>query len=477
MASATFYTFSKRHNSTKQPTGGTSYDIVLKDSCSVSSPSIALKWPGTGSPAAFNMCYIPSFGRYYWIDNWTYTDRQWIASCSVDVLASFKTDIGSASKYVLRSWSDYDPHVPDNKYIPIRPLTIAPWAISGFAMAEVFDAGCFVMGVVGMGNTFAVGGVGFVVLSAGQITQVIDACFTKSDQVWSTQTSLGNNIGEVMARYGENLQKSVSNPVQFINSLVWIPFPAAWLSTSGTTSLKLGEIDTGITVNCLANPVYTVSWTAPTPSMNGPDDWMNLEPFVKHVLHFPPFPDAEIPGQYVLNQHELGADINGTVFCDVTNGQAYLIVDSNADIYNATAQLGVKIDLAGSMVDVAGQIQAAANTVSSGIGALFNPAGAIAGVTSGIIGFAEASAPRASGGGYSGSCATIKASSLRGLFSYYWTVPNLDDDEIGRPLMQVKTIGSLSGYVQCADGELDTAARPEEYQQIQNFLTGGFFYE
>lgn len=472
---ATFYTFTKRHNSTKQPTGGSSYTILLKDACSVSNPTIAIKWPGTGDPTAYNMAYIPAFGRYYWIDNWTYSERQWIASCSVDVLASFKTDIGSASKYVLRSWSDYDPHVPDNKYIPIRPVTVAPWAISGIAWAETFAAGSFVMGVVGLGNTYAVGGVGFVVLSASQISQVIDACFTQSDLVWSSVASLGTNIGEVMARYGENLQKSVENPIQFINSLVWLPFPTSRLNTSGSTTLRLGNIDTNISVLCLSDPVVLDSWTAAAPTMNGPDDWMNLEPFVKHILHFPPFPDAEIPGQYVLNVAQYG--ISGTVYCDVTNGQAYLIVGNNDDVYNASAQLGVKIELAGSMVDMAGQITAAAQTVGSGISALFNPAGAIAGVTSGIVGFAEASAPKATGGGYSGSMAHIKAGGGRALFSWYWTVPELADDEIGRPLMQVKTISSLSGYVQCADGELDTAARPDEYRQIQQFLTGGFFYE
>lgn len=472
---ATFYTFSKRHNSTKLPTGGSSYSILLKDSCSVSNPVISLKWNGTSDPTAFNMCYIPKFSRYYWIDNWTYSERQWWASCSVDVLASFKTDIGSSSKYVLRAYSDYDIHVPDNKYIPIRPLTIAPWAISGIAWAETFAAGSFVMGVIGQNNTYNVGGVGFVVLSASQIMQVLSACFTKSDEVWSTVQTLGANIGEALARFGENLNKSVQNPLQFINSLVWLPFAANTISTSGTTSLKLGLIDTGITVSCLSDPVHTDIWTAPAPTMNGTDDWMNLEPFVKHILHFPPFPDGEIPGQYILNHAP--ADITGVIYTDVTTGHGYLIVDSNADVYNASAQIGVKIELAGSMVDVAGQITAAAQTVQSGIGALFNPAGAIAGVTSGIVGFAEASAPRATGGGYSGSVASIKASGGRALYSYYWTVPDLDDEEIGRPLMQIKTISSLSGYVQCSDGELDTSARPEEYVRLQSFLTGGFFYE
>ena len=471
-----FFTNSKRHNSTKIPTGGASYTCVLKDQSSKANPIIALKWDGSGDPTSYNQCWIGAYNKYYWVDNWTYSDRQWIASCSYDVLATYKQQIAQSSKYVLRAYSEYDEHVPDNKYLPIRPLTVAPWAISGIAWAEQFNYGCFVMGVIGHGNSYNVGGVGYVVLTAAQIPQIIDAVFSKTDQVWSSQQSLGTNFGETMARFGENLYKSVNNPIQFINSLVWLPFAIGTISTSGSGTLKLGNVDTGITVLYLSDPVHTDNWTAAAPQMQGADDWMNLEPFVKHILHFPPFPDAEIPGQYVLDK--AGGNITGNVFTDVTNGRAYLIVDSNRDIYNAEAQLGVKIDLAGSMVDAVGQIQSAAQTVTGIISAFTsNPLGAITGATSGILGFAEASAPKATGGGYSGSVAAIKASGQRAFISYYWTVPELDDQEIGKPLLKVKTLGSLSGYIQCADGELDVVASPEEHAQLAAFLTGGFFYE
>ena len=65
--SATFYTFQKRINSTKQPTGGSSYNIILKEGCSVNHPTIALDLGLASSPAALNYCYITEFGRYYWV--------------------------------------------------------------------------------------------------------------------------------------------------------------------------------------------------------------------------------------------------------------------------------------------------------------------------------------------------------------------------------------------------------------------------
>lgn len=108
-----FYTFSKRVNSTARPTGGTDYTVILKEPSSVISPRLDLIWTGTGSPTAFNYAYIGDFGRYYWVTNWEYQNRKWTASLSVDVLASWKTEIGNSAKYVLRSAADSDPNIID----------------------------------------------------------------------------------------------------------------------------------------------------------------------------------------------------------------------------------------------------------------------------------------------------------------------------------------------------------------------------
>ena len=128
----TFYNFSKRRNSTKRPSGGTSYTCLLKEDTSTARPSIAIKWNGSSSaPAGFNYCYIPDFGRYYWVNSWTYSERQWIAACSVDVLATYKTEIGGSSKYVLRAASDYDPEVIDTLYTPNLTVSVPTASVPG----------------------------------------------------------------------------------------------------------------------------------------------------------------------------------------------------------------------------------------------------------------------------------------------------------------------------------------------------------
>lgn len=478
----TFYTVSKRRNSTKLPTGsGASYTCTLKEATSTSRPQIMIKWPGTsGTPAAYNYAYIADFGRYYWVNGWTFTDRQWVADLSVDVLATYKSAIGNSTKYILRAYSDIDPYAPDNKYPVLEPVEIIDFAVSGIGWAVKFDGGRFVVGVIGAGNTFNAGGVGYYVVDSGGLQSLIDACFTKSMDVWTSTTSLGGTIGEVLNKYGENLEKSLANPVQFINSICWVPFIP---STSGTSSIKLGNIDTNVSGGLLSDPVHTDTFTASVNIFNsGRYAWPNLEPFIRYTLHIPPFADMDIPADWLLPNPLSSAgtgSISGEIYTDVTNGLSIMQVkDSLAGVvYSSSAQLGIPITLAGSSIDYAGQIKAAASTVSSGIGAFFNPAGSIAGVTSGIVGFAEASQPKAKSGGYSGGMGAIKASQERCIIQFRYPMPELAEEEVGGPVLKYKQISNLTGYVLCADGEIDCAANEDEHREIEAFMTGGFFYE
>ena len=109
MININFYTFSKKENSTKRPTGaGTVLSCNIKSRSSIVNPFIELKT----NPTAFNYCYIPSFNRYYYISDITFDSGLWLVTCRIDVLATYKTEIGNTSMYILRSWKK----LPLNKY-------------------------------------------------------------------------------------------------------------------------------------------------------------------------------------------------------------------------------------------------------------------------------------------------------------------------------------------------------------------------
>ena len=68
---------------------------ALRDATSVKNPVITIEYPGTIT--GFNYCYIPDFGRYYYISDISAVRYGlWALTMRVDVLMSFKDDINNA---------------------------------------------------------------------------------------------------------------------------------------------------------------------------------------------------------------------------------------------------------------------------------------------------------------------------------------------------------------------------------------------
>ena len=133
---ATFYkNVGKKLNSTKIPTYGY-YDeidltVELKAVTNLFTPSLVISADtftdnqgNIVNPMQYNYCYLPDFQRYYFVNDWTFSGRHWIASLSIDVLGTYKSQIGASSLYVLRSASHSNGRVTDNKYPVIaKPYT------------------------------------------------------------------------------------------------------------------------------------------------------------------------------------------------------------------------------------------------------------------------------------------------------------------------------------------------------------------
>ena len=64
---------------------------ALREECDILSPEIKIE--STANLAAYNYCYIPEFGRYYFAEFKIIRTGLWTVSCSVDVLMSYKDGI------------------------------------------------------------------------------------------------------------------------------------------------------------------------------------------------------------------------------------------------------------------------------------------------------------------------------------------------------------------------------------------------
>ena len=477
---ARFKQISKKQNSTKRPTGLQLYNVTLKGPCSILKPRLEIKWNGTGDPTLYNMVYISTFGRYYWITNWTYEDRCWVCDCRVDVLATYKTEIGNSRFLILRAADVVATVNALDSYYPAAGVgtvsRVGVWGGgTGPAIARTYDDGKFVVGVIGQGNTFNAGGTGYVVVNGNGMQAILDAAFTGAQNLWPS--SLGTNIGDVFAAYGDLLQKSMKNPFQFINSVMWVPFAP---TTSGVTPLKLGTLATNIPAPCLSDPVISHSWSVNySPTQGGLDLWRNMAPYARYALELPPFGSVELDSALINQSGSLGYSLNFDMKTDVTTGVSYLRVSNGAGatLWTTSAQLGIQIPINGVMTDAANVLSQSIGNIGGIIGAVMQPSAAsITNAITGVGNTIKAAQPQAvCGGQISTGLAALNGSKTFSITTY--DVIDEDPDHIGRIYCQVDTISNHSGYLVCADGDLDISGTPEEMAEIKSYLTGGFYYE
>ena len=59
----------------------------------------------------------------------------------------------------------------------------------------------------------------------------------------------------------------------------------------------------------------------------------------------------------------------------------------------------------------------------------------------------------------------------------FFKIVDEDITHRGRPLCEVRTINTLSGFILCAEGDVEISCLDEERNMIKKYLTSGFFWE
>lgn len=235
MIVATLYKFSKKANSTAQPslasTPSLSVQIRLNDGdSSLLSPSIRLTPPRINNTEVaiydYNYIHIPQFSRYYYVDNWDYNgDGTWSAICSVDTLASWKAAIQASPGYVGRSQSYRNSSAMDTIYPALdSPLTIRNTANTGFSPA--ISSGTIVLGIANAQPVPAavnqLGGVRYYMMSANMFLTLVQKLIGFQDD----DGNLLENILWKLTDTAENMvqgYKSLNTPLQYVTSCRFYP--------------------------------------------------------------------------------------------------------------------------------------------------------------------------------------------------------------------------------------------------------------
>lgn len=457
----------KKTNSTMIPAKAADavYQCVSNDTLDVLAPVIPLNIGAGTCPAQYNYAHIAAFNRYYFITNWTFQNGLWYAAMTIDVLASWKTEIGAQTLYVERSASNFDGTIPDMTYnrtadfsVTKIPFTLfnadqAAWNITGLT-----GSGSFVVGIVGKGGVI---------------------------NYWGFPYENYQSLMEIVFNYDYGFQdealKASFNPIQYFTTIVWFPFSVAllpgtrevemgWWTITGSKGYKLGE-------NTMA--FYGASVNLPKHPQQSRGKWLNAGDTAHYTLRLPCFGMLDIQGYDMIDATSINIEVN----VDLPTGKATCLITPNS---TGTAtqvvdyQVGVSMPIAQLQSNIVGMgVNALRN--SGGFGAMLGDVlvGAVQGV-SGILG----GIPKLGNVGFgdkvstSGGLGGLNDCMISGmLIASFQLIADEDLPDRGRPYCKRTQLDSLAGFMMISDPDIDIPCTSTENAQIQNHMRAGFFYE
>lgn len=437
--------FSKAVNSTKQPTGGRSINVTLKEGCSVLNPIFILH----GYSLADN--YVKWGARYYYIDDIVILHNE-VAEyhCSTDVLATYKTDIGGTTQYILRAANQYNPYVIDGKYPAQADTDVSDLLLNGLA---VDDTGIYVLGVVGGEATNTVS---YYTMGASAFSSLMQALFD--------DTYL--NAADISVE----LQKELVNPFQYIVSCYWYPFTTQQIA-GDMARIKFGWWDSGVYGGLLSESQRIVSledtFTPPRhPQAATRGVYLNDSPYTRYTLNCYSFGSIPLsPSPFV--DGEAGAiEIDVDVFTGIA--QMY-VACSQGRLFTAISQFGVPIQINQNTANIVG----GALSLAGGLVGLAY--GNVVGAAQGVVSALSSAMPQVQSQGANGS--KVAFLTIPNIVAEFRQIAEEDNVTMGRPLCAPRVPSTLGGYMECANVDLNTAASKAEKQEIISYMEGGFFYE
>lgn len=494
-----FSGFKKRENSTKVPLVSAATRTLtgyLKEPCSIMNPVVKIERPlSDAAPYSYTYAYIGEFARWYFVTDWVWSEGVWECRMQEDVLGSFKTDIGNTTAYIDRCASESDGSIIDYRYIATTDFNIESHDITvSWQDVNPASGGCYIVGIINGASASLSQTGGAVTYYALTKTQCQNLMRYLLSQDFLNDTGF-NAVMTATQQMTSDMAKAFVNPIQFISSCTWFPFPVSAFTSGNNVSINVGywlvnsSITTGKVVEAYSTILHCGVNIPSHPQAATRGSYLNYTPFTRLTLELPPFGLIPIDPSYC----KIGSYLYCNIFLDNITGRADLIVkiepdsshtnDNNVVVNQASAMMGVPIQIAQVNADF---FHASVEMVQAGIATAGGIASALTLDASGAASHASNAVSHAAN---AVDCVMpqVRTSGVDGAFSYTYIKPRLcahhyrlvdeDNAELGRPLRKIRTIGSLSGYVKCFEVTVDYSCLDEEKRRIHNYLLSGFFME
>lgn len=462
--SVTLYTFSKRLNSTKIPPSaeGLTVKAVLKDNTSIIRPELEV----VENVTTYNYAYIPSFSRYYFVQDVIWEKGIWRIVLSEDVLATYKTVIGGTTAYILRSATFQDPTIIDSLYPTVVGVENASTVGSWDWVNPDLDKGTYVVGLVNNNDTVA-GGVAYYALTGAEMA-AFRAYMLGSIQSWDQITDFAGDVA-----------KAFIDPFQYVVSCLWFPVPVP--AEEGATPLGFGFWSTPeLTGHKLISTTSTQTLTLKRPKRPHNEDLVYLRhpPFAEYYAVADPWGVIPLDGNKIID------DVLFTATFDFVTGKGILRIESKVGedtqnyrlLYEGQAQVGVTIQLSNVTFNyekqysgLSGALSTAWNGLVSGLAGAFSGAG--------IASSMEAGNSILNTTGTNSGMAAIGLGHFVALKANYFSQVAYDKADNGSPLCQHRKISDCTGFVKVENGAINFSATELEKKMVKEYLEGGFYYE
>lgn len=333
-----FKGFSKKRNSTKIPTNGTSVYVSLKDTSSTISPVFLLK-----DFNSVNITELKWGDTYYFVDNKVYRSNNICELiCSLDLLATFKSQILLTKQYVEYSASNYDLDILDTR---IGQRT-TPSVIINYGSRTILDNNTPTLVLNTSSKTVNKNtGMGTWYVSESTLSAVID-------KVTVDLSSL-DELQDLFKTFFSGAS------IQNILKVTWLPFFPVSL---GSSNIVVGNLDTGI------NAYFPTSKMIET-SMQIDIPWKG-----KGYLRSSAYNALSIYLPYVGNiglnvQEYIHANtINLKYTIDIVDGSTLVEIsgDDGSGLRSFTCKMGVDVPISSTSVNPIQSAFSIGSSISSG---------------------------------------------------------------------------------------------------------------
>ena len=463
------YNFKKRINSTKQPSlaDGLKVDVVLKRPTTEYAPVFVLSGVST-----FSYNYVSWGGRYYFIEEVTVVSNDIDeVRCKLDVMATFKSEIGSTSAFVEYSTSNYNTMILDQRLSMESKTTFSQDAVN------IFSTNNYSIVVTCAGG----GGLGANTAYVLSDSQFVTLCNFLYSQTTADELSKYFNSPFDAIIEAHIVQWSVSSGTTLVPKLG----PMTITGIGSATAIAKDDLK-GLTIH---NLELDLTWPY--------NDFRNFSPYTCLYCYLPYIGQIQIdPARIAATDGTLPSKLYVDYVLDPLSGEVayYIHTGDFLEMYRATTAVPLAIgQTVRDSVSGNASIAAGIGATALGLAGLASGAGSIAGVgavAGGIAtigrGIMQEHTSHTSSKGSNGSFASAALATqtvLPGVVSVQVVTrassqsPASMGAVCGRPCYKTLTISSLSGYVQCKGASVAADTGSAELTEINTYLNQGFYYE